>query len=321
MILVVLGHAIQITIRDDCYTNHLWNIIYSFHMPAFVAVSGYFAFRPFAKSSGEGRLELGTTMTRRIRQLIIPFLIWTTISLLINNKLTFSTFVSYLVIPDDGLWFLWVLFFINVLFLIVTYIFKKINYPEEIGILGMCLILTLIMVLFEIRVFGFQFIAFYFLFYCMGYAIHKYYEMVKTNNIFVLLIIAIVWGFLAWNWKMSEPPTFLDGIPVPSALMLYGYRFITACAAIYLLLMVAPRVLNNQHHLNTLISTFGGVSLGIYAVHYLVIANAFGFCNRQGYEIPLIVLITFISGVLITWGIVFVLNMVPQARKILLGKI
>lgn len=319
MILVVLGHAIQITIRDDCYTNHLWNIIYSFHMPAFVAVSGYFAFRPFAKSSRG--LELGTTVIRRIRQLIIPFLIWTTISLLINNKLTFSTFVSYLVIPDDGLWFLWVLFFINVLFLIVTYIFKIINYPEEIGIFGMCLILTLIMVLFEIRFFGFQFIAFYFLFYSMGYVIHKYFEKIKINNVYVLLLIAALWGILAWNWQMSEPPSFLAGIPLPSALMLYGYRFITASAAIYLLLMVAPRILNHQYRLNTLITSLGGVSLGIYAVHYLVIANAFGFCSRHGYDIPLIVLITFISGVLITWGIVLVLNMIPSTRKILLGKI
>ena len=45
IVLVVLGHAIQNTLGDSCATNHLWNIIYSFHMPAFMAVSGYVALR------------------------------------------------------------------------------------------------------------------------------------------------------------------------------------------------------------------------------------------------------------------------------------
>lgn len=41
ILLVILGHAIQSVLRVDCYSNHLWNIIYSFHMPAFMAVSGW----------------------------------------------------------------------------------------------------------------------------------------------------------------------------------------------------------------------------------------------------------------------------------------
>lgn len=45
MLLVVIGHAIQSLIRDDCYDNHLWNIIYSFHMPAFMALSGWLLFK------------------------------------------------------------------------------------------------------------------------------------------------------------------------------------------------------------------------------------------------------------------------------------
>ena len=46
ILLVVLGHAIQYALMGSCEDNHLWNIIYSFHMPAFMAVSGYVAFRP-----------------------------------------------------------------------------------------------------------------------------------------------------------------------------------------------------------------------------------------------------------------------------------
>ncbi len=45
IVLVVLGHAIQETLKGGCFDNHLWNYIYSFHMAAFMAVSGFLSFR------------------------------------------------------------------------------------------------------------------------------------------------------------------------------------------------------------------------------------------------------------------------------------
>ena len=45
MILVIIGHAIQSVMTDDFASSHVWNLIYSFHMPAFMAVSGWLAYR------------------------------------------------------------------------------------------------------------------------------------------------------------------------------------------------------------------------------------------------------------------------------------
>ena len=39
MLLVILGHAIQTVMPEACYQSHIWNLIYSFPMPAFMAVS------------------------------------------------------------------------------------------------------------------------------------------------------------------------------------------------------------------------------------------------------------------------------------------
>lgn len=52
MLLVILGHAIQLVMPDVCIEDHLWNLIYSFHMPAFMAVSGYFAYRKHRYGGG-----------------------------------------------------------------------------------------------------------------------------------------------------------------------------------------------------------------------------------------------------------------------------
>jgi len=54
MILVVLGHAIQTELGSECEESHLWNLIYSFHMPAFMAISGWLFYRkPTALVSGK----------------------------------------------------------------------------------------------------------------------------------------------------------------------------------------------------------------------------------------------------------------------------
>lgn len=45
IVLVVLGHAIQAQLGGECFTNHVWNYIYSFHMAAFMAISGWLSFR------------------------------------------------------------------------------------------------------------------------------------------------------------------------------------------------------------------------------------------------------------------------------------
>lgn len=45
MMLVVLGHTIQYIFVDSFDNNHVWNYIYSFHMPAFMAVSGWLSYR------------------------------------------------------------------------------------------------------------------------------------------------------------------------------------------------------------------------------------------------------------------------------------
>lgn len=39
---VILGHAIQYCLPDGlCEVNYWWKLIYSFHMAAFIAISGF----------------------------------------------------------------------------------------------------------------------------------------------------------------------------------------------------------------------------------------------------------------------------------------
>ena len=57
IVLVVLGHSIQaskIQLGESFINDYLWNLIYSFHMPAFIAISGFVAYRAKASSAAGG---------------------------------------------------------------------------------------------------------------------------------------------------------------------------------------------------------------------------------------------------------------------------
>ena len=109
IILVVLGHAIQLTLNDACFNNHVWNYIYSFHMAAFMAVSGFLSYR-----WGGVKASRFSLIYRRLQQLIIPFLIWSILKVLLSKQITIDSFINIILYPDGVFWFLWVLFFINV---------------------------------------------------------------------------------------------------------------------------------------------------------------------------------------------------------------
>lgn len=318
IILVVLGHAIQKTIGDACEANHLWNIIYSFHMAAFMAVSGYVAFRTDTKWGGQFVCQ---TIWRRFRQLLVPFVLWTVASQLMGGSVDVEKFGLYLLYPDKGLWFLWVLFFINVFFFAGSFLAEKIKTRQEVVIVGICIVLVTVMVLFEVRVLGFQFIAYYFLFYSIGYFFHKYEYKVMSSSVLLMTLLGICWAVLAWFWNMHELPAFLNEQPLPATITQYAYRFITAAIAIYLLLNLSPRVLNSSLLWNCSFVKLGNISLGIYAVHFMFLGMWVIFFRQVGLSDEGVIAGTFVMVLVMTWLIVWLMSKWKVTSTWLLGKI
>ncbi|MGO2174886.1 MAG: acyltransferase family protein, partial [Staphylococcus equorum] len=108
--LVVFGHLLQPYNEASTYLSSLYLTIYSFHMPAFLFISGY-----FAKKAGEaGYLE------KVSKKLLIPYIIF----------FGFFSLYYYLTGKEDSvqfdpfdpvfaLWFLLTLFFFHVILVIV----------------------------------------------------------------------------------------------------------------------------------------------------------------------------------------------------------
>ena len=317
IILVVLGHAIQGTYGPDREYNHLWNIIYSFHMPAFMAVSGFLAFRPH----GQGGANYWVLIFRRFRQLIIPFFLWTIILMLIKLDFSFATIGGYLLYPDKGLWFLWVLFFITWLFVSGEWLALMLRVKQEDIELCICMLLVAVMVLLEPRILGFQFIAYYFLFYILGYYLHKHQDKLMSNSWSLIIPLAVCWFLLAWFWNMHELPVFLRGFPVPSTILQYMYRFVTAVIAIYVMFAVAPKCLENKNTWNKPLVYYGKVSLGIYTVHMILIGRIVKVLKLCAMGDEFVIICSFAVALIVSWGVVWILNKNKNTAMFFLGKL
>ncbi|EKN3485828.1 acyltransferase family protein [Yersinia enterocolitica] len=101
-LLVIAGHVIQTTTSrfDD---DILFKVIYSFHMPLFMCISGYLYKEPKVISSD---------LMKKAKLLLVPFFSWAIINYLMFNTdgINLNSFYSYmralLVNPSLGLWFL-----------------------------------------------------------------------------------------------------------------------------------------------------------------------------------------------------------------------
>lgn len=129
--LVVLGHCIQYGMGTEYsenglyYSNTIFKIIYSFHMPAFMLISGFL----FAYST---RRKTFTDLVKtKVKTLIIPLLLWLTAEFIVVQISTGNIFRVSLIESgkkyvlfclENRLWFLWAVFYCSMIVAVVELI-------------------------------------------------------------------------------------------------------------------------------------------------------------------------------------------------------
>ena len=109
IVLVILGHSLQDYIVDYDH-NFFFRLIYSFHMPLFMFVSGYLARANFKPEPAR--------LASRARLLVLPFFSWAGVHFCLDafgrikehQAPNWHFWMDLVASPDWGLWFLWILF-------------------------------------------------------------------------------------------------------------------------------------------------------------------------------------------------------------------
>lgn len=103
MIFVVIAHTLS------SKTLNVSGFFESFHMPLFFFISGYLF--------NESRYTLHVFLKKRFKQLIVPLIGFSVIIGLINSWVLGIKYLNF-ILPDT-LWFLWVLYLVEVIFFLI----------------------------------------------------------------------------------------------------------------------------------------------------------------------------------------------------------
>lgn len=215
IILVVIGHCIQfgsgsIYLSNKMFfDNPLFKFIYSFHMPAFMLISGYL----FALNK---KNDVIYVIKRKIKHLLIPIFAWSildTIYYILHNGFGLWSIKIYLSQCIHALWFLWALFYCSTIFILVKRFLRDNIYIH----------ILFIIISFAIPDnLNLNLYKFVYPFFLLGYYSHNIKDKIKTylNHKFILLTSTILFILLLLLYNYDSY-IYTTGHTITSYYMLY----------------------------------------------------------------------------------------------------
>lgn len=186
--LVVWGHAIMSLSKTDCHESQVWQFIYSFHMPLFMTMVGFF-------SAGSLKRDTKLFIKHKFQQLLLPFLSWFAIGYVAmiimdpNASLSQQNFSKALM---NEIWFLKSAFLCYALFYFSMRSIRALNVNHTL-LAGGCIsiLLSQIVPLMKVN-------QMYPCFFC-GYVVYKYFGCIERHW---KLISVIALGAFAISYPM-----------------------------------------------------------------------------------------------------------------------
>lgn len=259
LILVVLGHSFPDGDIGPAFFLARWirNYIYLFHMGVFFTLSGLV----MSVRLYRGTFILKDEIGKKVPRLLFPYFFYSLLTLLpkliltkyVNNPVDINSLWMILLgrSPNGGMWFLWHLFLISVVFLCVMKLLSKMSDRTK----------TIVLMALGIILYGFY--EFdktgilscsykYALFFSLGVVLGRFYDTVKN---FFRIIPSLI--LLAVNLIIACPTL---NIPVVYA--------VTGIIGFYGIYTLGVNVYANGIRLRRLLDYLGTNSYGIYLLSY-----------------------------------------------------
>lgn len=275
-ILVIVGHCMLYgfsnTISSDIIIekNYLFRIIYSFHMPLFMIISGFYTFKSIEKKS------ISNVVKSRFNQLILPLLIISIITSLNNLFGNYINLVLYKFI--NNLWFGWAVFYYTILVYIVD---KKFN--------NKLLYLVAFVILFFMKIPNATVLKFEMIFFLIGYYYSKnnclLWEKIQKLNKILRILFSIIGLLLMSFIYTSNMPIHVTGVFNEISLSNFGINItrwiIGLLNSIFYMCIVKELYPYVQNSVKSLISRFGQKSYEYYIIHCYIVQWFLTFIGKH----------------------------------------
>jgi fucose 4-O-acetylase-like acetyltransferase len=262
ILLVIIGHLIQMKISPTRYNENLFfQIIYSFHMPLFFLLAG----SVFKLRSWSDELFLS------FKRLIIPFFtFYFIVSCDLDLRIFLSKIIDYLINPQLGFWFLFVLAGIRISFSFL--------WPMNSYLRFMALLLYLVVgVLFK-KMFAMDYILFYAPFFAAGFLIknhtspiiHKLGKYFFNRDFLGVAILLLI--ILSYTCMFRFYHRNIEGVSLIEFLLQKYLLAIFAISIAYKIFLIGC-----FDWANKILELVGIHTLFIYGLHLLFIGSFYYF--------------------------------------------
>lgn len=273
IILVVFGHCIQYGSGSEYlqrlvfFDNTVFKVIYSFHMPLFMLVSGYLF------NLSVSRHSFKNVLLSRFTTLIVPIFVWSFLTIIIKSIISnsdiivFSLIKTYLKTSLTTLWFLWAIFYCS---LFVLFVRKLFNDSIYVYILGF------ILTFFIPDVLNLQLYKFMYPFFVLAYFYSKNEDYIKSwvrkQKVSVLLFVLCFVFLTMMIFYNYDSYIYTSGYYVLNKNIIRQfsidiYRLLIGLIGSMLIILIIKTLYNKiDNALFIAVSKIGTSSLGIYII-------------------------------------------------------
>lgn len=262
--LMVWGHIVQHFYGNEgsFYGNIVYKVIYTFHMPLFMFISGY-----FFKSSLDKR-SLPEIMKGKTIQLGVPIFIWTIFYYVEDLLYTGAEFEfrQLFHLFFRRLWFLAAFFMLSIFVAIIWQFFKK--YSK--GFILTCIIMGFVILIIPDELFSAVFFKFMYPYFVAGILANHFKEQIKSYQKPVFIISAVIYLLLLIGFK-DNYYVYTSGMYLPfngglkEQLFIIYYRYLIGFAGIITVMGILELLYSLGH--NYLFIHLGKYTMEIYIIH------------------------------------------------------
>lgn len=300
ILLVVFGHSLQYS-NTDFDNNILFRIIYSFHMPLFMFISGYVTF------FGQDKIVPG--FKKRAALLLFPFFSWAIVTFFINsikeNQLSWHQagifFTNLAKSPDNnGLWFLWVIFLISG----IVVLLKMCRIKIETGLVVLWLLLNIFLLKRQdINILGVGLLKYYLLYFLLGFLFCKTRNQYKKIYTILLYVCCVIFPLSVAYWHRTSPPFFISELNLSNRstdITWLVYKYFCGITGTGVAFVVISWLNKLVPSVSEKLMKTGLITLEIYAIHFyfLPIMLAAFTVPEYSLRVFLVFSFTFLSSIL-----------------------
>ncbi len=311
--LVLWAHAIQHLTNADCVENGVYRWIYSFHMPLFMLISGYFSVRSM-------RLDWRSFVLKKLHQIALPGVTWPRLFALIGVLFLGEQFILPKAFTDwIPYWFLWAILICNVL----AFVGGKFQYGRWV-------------MLVVSQVIPFANVIYMYPAFMMGQLVYEHKDWQRKNIKNILMVSAIVylisicfWGANDWH-LMAQTQAKLQEYGIMKAGLFYEGKTVfkivvnlSGSMLFFSLFTLSERPWNNWF--GKALAFAGKYTLAIYIIQcYVLEVRLSQYVMLEGMSEPLFSLVfcpAIALGVMMFCvAVAWVVDFKKYSRFVLLGK-